>query len=148
LSNVITGNGNNNRLYGMLGADVLTGGGVSDADVYAYNSLSESLLGSGSSFDQVTDFNPNDRFLAPLVVETDRLTSSLGNATSLTAASISGLLTTTSFLANSVAAFTSSDYTGTFVAMNDATAGYQAGTDAIILLRNYVINSNNYVDFV
>ena len=37
---------------------------------------------------------------------------------------------------------------GTFVAMNDATAGYQAQTDAIILLRNYIISSNNYVDFV
>jgi hypothetical protein len=148
LNNVITGNSNNNRLYGMLGADVLTGGGVSDADVYAYTSLSESLLGLGESFDQVTDFTSNDRFMTPRSVETDRLTSSSGNVASLSALSIAQLLTTTSFLANSVAAFTASGYIGSFVAMNDERAGYQAETDAIVLLRNYAISSNNYVDFV
>ncbi|MEB3317488.1 MAG: bluetail domain-containing putative surface protein [Cyanobacteriota bacterium] len=148
LNNRITGNSNNNRLYGLSGSDVLTGGGASDADVYAYDSLSDSLLGMGASFDQITDFNANDRFMAPLSVETDRLTSSLGHAHSLTAASIAGVLTTSSFLANSVAAFTSPNFMGTFVAMNDGRAGYQTETDAIVLLRNYTISGSNFVDFV
>jgi hypothetical protein len=147
LSNIIIGNSNNNRILGLLGADVLTGEGGSDSDLFAYNSLDESLLGAGNSFDVITDFNNRDRILAPLSVETDRLVSSMGNIMTLSASTIAALLSTSSFVANSVQAFTYSGRLGTFIAMNDGRAGYQAESDAILFLQNYAVSSTNFVDF-
>jgi Ca2+-binding RTX toxin-like protein len=147
LNNTITGNSNNNRLAGLLGADILTGGGSADSDLFVCNSFNESLLGTGSSFDEITDFNSNDRIVAPFSVESDRLTSSLGNLSSLAAAPISGLLNATTFSANSVAAFTVTGQVGTFVAMNDGRAGFQADSDAIVFLKNYSLSATNFVDF-
>ena len=147
LSNIIIGNSNNNRILGLLGADVLTGGGGSDSDLFAYNSLDESLWGAGNSFDVITDFNNRDRILAPLSVETDRLVSSMGNIMTLSASTIATLLSTSSFVANSVQAFTYSGRLGTFIAMNDGRAGYQAESDAILFLQNYAVSSTNFVDF-
>jgi hypothetical protein len=148
LNNAIIGNSNNNKLYGLLGADTLTGGGTADTDVFAYNSLGESLLGSGSSFDLITDFNNRDFILAPLTVETERLSSAFGNVNSLTSASIEGLLTASSFAANSVAAFTVTEQVGTYIAMNDGRGGFQADSDAIVFLPNYAISNVNFVEFI
>jgi Ca2+-binding RTX toxin-like protein len=147
LDNTITGNSNNNRIVGLLGADVLTGGGSADSDLFAYNSLSEARLGTGNTFDVITDFNTRDRILAPLSVETDRIASSIGNITSLSESSITGLLGSASFAANSVAAFTASGRLGKFIAMNDGRDGFQAESDAILFLQNYAVSSANFVDF-
>ena len=147
LNNTIIGNTRNNRLEGLLGADILTGGGSNDSDLFVYNLLSESLLGMGSSFDVITDFNVNDRILAPFSVKTNRLSSSLGNLSSLAAAPMSGLLNSTTFSANSVAAFTVAGQVGTFVAMNDGRAGFQADSDAIVFLKNYSLSATNFVQF-
>ncbi|MEB3316525.1 MAG: Calx-beta domain-containing protein [Cyanobacteriota bacterium] len=148
LNNTLTGNSNNNRLTGLLGADVLTGGGTTDSDLYVYTSLNESLLGPRNAFDQITDFNSNDRLSAPPTVAKQRLTSAFGNADSLTETSIAALFTASAFAANSVAAFTTTGLAGTFIAMNDARSGYQADSDAIVFLRNYGISSTNVVEFV
>ena len=134
LNNTIIGN-NNNRLAGLLGADILTGGGSTDSDLFVYNSFNESLLGTSSSFDVITDFNSNDRIFAPLSVESVRLSRSLGNISSLVAMPISGLLNAITFSANSVAAFTVTGQVGTFIAMNDGRAGFQADSDAIVFLK-------------
>lgn len=136
LGNIITGNSNSNRLVGLLGADRLTGGGTTDSDLFVYNSLNESLLGTGSSLDVITDFNSRDRIVRPpSVAITTRLSSSIGNTSSLTALPIAGLLSTSTFSANSVAAFTATGRAGTFIAMNDGRAGFQADSDAIIFLQ-------------
>jgi hypothetical protein len=148
LNNTITGNKNNNKLHGLLGADTLTGGGTADSDVFAYNSLGESLLGTGSSFDIITDFNNKDFILAPLTVAKNRLSSAIGSVNSLTSASIEGLLTSASFAANSVAAFTVAGQVGTYIAMNDGRGGFQADGDAIVFLPNYAISSGNFVEFI
>jgi alpha-tubulin suppressor-like RCC1 family protein len=148
LNNTITGNNKNNKLHGLLGADTLTGGGTADSDVFAYNSLGESLLGTGSSFDLITDFNNRDFILAPLTVETERLSSAIGSVNSLTSASIEGLLTASSFAANSVAAFTVAGQVGTYIAMNDGRGGFQADSDAIVFLPNYAISNVNFVEFI
>jgi alpha-tubulin suppressor-like RCC1 family protein len=148
LNNTLTGNTKNNRLTGLLGADVLTGGGTTDSDVFAYTSLNESLLGTGNAFDQITDFNSKDRLSAPPTVAKQRLTSAVGNAGSLTEASISAILTRTTFAANSVAAFTTTGQAGIFIAMNDGRSGYQANSDATIFLQNYAISSTNAVAFI
>jgi hypothetical protein len=147
LNNTITGNKNNNKLDGLLGADTLTGGGTADSDVFAYNSLGESLLGTGSSFDIITDFNNKDFILAPLTVAKNRLSSAIGSVNSLTSASIEGLLTSASFAANSVAAFTVAGQVGTYIAMNDGRGGFQADGDAIVFLPNYAISSGNFIEF-
>jgi hypothetical protein len=147
LNNTIIGNNNNNRLAGLLGADSLTGGGSTDSDLFVYNSLNESLLGAGNSFDLITDFNSNDRIFAPFSVESNRLSSSLGNISSLAATPISGLLNATTFSTNSVAAFTVTGQVGTFIAMNDGRAGFQADSDAIVFLKNYSLSATNFVEF-
>jgi hypothetical protein len=146
LNNKIIGN-NSNRLASLLGADGLTGGGSTASDLFVFSSFNESILGTGSSFDLITDFNSNDRIFAPLSVESDRLSRSLGNISSLAATPLSGLLNATTFSANSVAAFTVTGQVGTFVAMNDGRAGFQADSDAIVFLKNYSISATNFVEF-
>ena len=148
INNAITGNNKNNKLHGLLGADTLTGGGTADSDVFAYNSLGESLLGTGSSFDILTDFNNKDFILAPLTLAKIRLSSAIGSVNSLTSASIEGLLTASSFAANSVAAFTVTEQVGTYIAMNDGRGGFQADSDAIVFLPNYAISNVNFVEFI
>ncbi len=106
----------------LLGADVLTGGGSTDSDLFAYNSLGESLLGSGNSFDVITDLNNSE-------------------------ISIAGLLSTTLFAANSVAAFSASGRVGTLNAMNGGRDGFQADSDAIVFLKNYTLSTAQFVDF-
>jgi Ca2+-binding RTX toxin-like protein len=147
LNNTIIGNFMNNRLEGLLGADILTGGGSGDSDLFVYNSLNESLLGTGASFDVITDFNGKDRIVAPFSVVTKRLSSSLGNLSSLAATPISELLNSTTFSANSVAAFTVTGQVGSFIAMNDGRAGFQADSDAIVFLKNYSVSATSFVEF-
>ena len=152
LANTLIGNSSNNRLYGLQSGDVLTGGGTSDADIFAYQSLSETLLldpiTGDSGFDRITDFNSNDRILTPLSVVTTLLSSSTGTATALTASAVAAVLTNTTFQANSVAAFNVSGQAGTFIAMNDYRGGFQTDTDAVLFLQNYNISTINSVDFL
>ncbi|MFO0099352.1 MAG: bluetail domain-containing putative surface protein, partial [Aphanizomenon sp.] len=124
-NNVIIGNGANNILTGGTGKDTLTGWlGV---DRFDYRTLTDSLL---SNFDVVTDFNAlagNDLFL----VSTARsVFSDVGSVATLDAPEIAAKLTNPFSIANSAARFTFG--ARTFVAINDATAGFSATTDAII----------------
>jgi Ca2+-binding RTX toxin-like protein len=133
-NNVITGNGANNILNGGAGNDILTGGlgkdnltGGSGVDRFDYRTLAHSAF---SIFDVITDFNAttgNDLFL----VTTAR--SGFFNAGSVATLDTTGIaanLTNTVFTANSAAQFTFG--TRSFVALNDATAGFSATTDAVI----------------
>ncbi|MFM1798059.1 MAG: hypothetical protein RLZZ117_337 [Cyanobacteriota bacterium] len=54
----------------------------------------------------------------------------------LTATAIQSLLNS-QFPAFSARAFQAVGWNGTFVAMNDGVAGYNANTDSIVLLQNY-----------
>ena len=142
VNNVLTGNAANNLLSGDTGNDILTGAAGKDTltggagiDKFGYKTLTDSLLGSSNnSFDLITDFNAttgNDLFL----VTTARagFTSGL-TVNTLDAAGIGAKLTTTNFAANYAAqfTFTSGTTTRTFVAINDATAGFNASTDSIV----------------
>jgi hypothetical protein len=55
------------------------------------------------------------------------------------------LLTTSNFLANGASTFTfgSGAELRTFIALNDATAGYESGTDSIIEITGYTGNFSN-----
>jgi Ca2+-binding RTX toxin-like protein len=137
-NNVLTGNAANNILSGDTGNDILTGAAGKDTltggtgiDKFGYKTLTDSLL---ANYDLITDFNAttgNDLFL----VTTARagFTTGLTVAT-LDAAGIGAKLTTTNFAANYAAqfTFTSGTTTRTFVAINDAIAGFNASTDSIV----------------
>jgi Ca2+-binding RTX toxin-like protein len=137
-NNVITGNGGNNTLDGGAGNDRLTGGTGNDTligglgtDRFDYRTLSDSVF---SNFDVITDFNAtagNDLFV---ISTTPTGFSNAGTVATLDTADITATLTDTVFTANSAAQFTfgTGISTRSFVAINDATAGFSATTDAII----------------
>ena len=129
----IIGNDSANQLRGFRGKDTLTGlGGV---DKFDYRVLSDSLLGStNTSFDRITDFNAaagGDRLLVP-VVRAGFLNA--GAVTTLNSTGIAAKLTAGAFLGNFAASFTfgTGPALRTFIAINDATAGFSAATDAIV----------------
>ncbi|WP_172891209.1 beta strand repeat-containing protein, partial [Dolichospermum compactum] len=133
-NNVITGNSANNTLDGGAGNDTLTGGTGKDtltgglgADRFDYRTLADSVF---NTFDVIIGFNANagnDLFL----VSTARTAfSNAGIVATLDTAGIAAKLTTTSFTVNAAAQF--SFGSRSFVAINDATAGFSATTDAII----------------
>ncbi|QSV74436.1 MAG: hypothetical protein HEQ20_21825 [Aphanizomenon flos-aquae KM1D3_PB] len=122
---VALANSGKDILAGGLGQDTLTGG--PGADTFDYRNLADSVLGS---FDLITDFNAksgNDLFL----VSTARsVFNNVGTVATLDTAGIAAKLTTASFTANAAAQFTFGSRT--FVAINDATAGFTVTTDAIV----------------
>ena len=130
--NYLSGGAGNDLLTGGIGKDTLTGG--LGADRFDYRNLADSVFNTADSvfntFDVITDFNANtgnDLF----VVSTARtMFSNAGTVAALNATSIAAKLTNTTFTANAAAQF--SFGSRTFVAINDATAGFGATTDAII----------------
>jgi uncharacterized repeat protein (TIGR01451 family) len=128
-NDTLIGGAKNDILTGLGGKDILTGG--AGIDKFGYKTLTDSLL---ANYDLITDFNAttgNDLFL----VTTARagFTPDLTVAT-LDATGIGTALTTTNFAANYAAqfTFTSGTTTRTFVAINDAIAGFNASTDSIV----------------
>ena len=130
----ITGDNSANQLRGFRGKDTLTELGKG-GDKFDYRVLSDSLLGStNTSFDHITDFNATaggDRLLIP-VVRAGFLNA--GAVTTLNSAGIPAKLTAGAFLGNFAFSFTfgTGPALRTFVAINDATAGFSAATDAIV----------------
>ena len=138
LNDNIVGNTLNNSLTGGLGKDSLTGS--TGLDTLNYNSLGESLL---SGFDVIQGYNGTgaslDSINAPGSIAPITLTASKGTASSLTEAAIQLVLTNAAFAANTAAAFTVTGQSGTFIALNNGAAGFQAASDAIIQLSGYNI---------
>ncbi|MBR8831845.1 MAG: hypothetical protein N5P05_002172 [Chroococcopsis gigantea SAG 12.99] len=125
LNDTLIGSMANNTISGGVGKDSLTGGGGSDR--FVYNALADSLL---ANFDVITDFNGADDFF---LVGTSRTSfNNVGAVTTLNAAGIGAKLTSTAFASNSAAQFTFGSRN--FVAINNATAGFSATTDAIVEL--------------
>ncbi|MBD2144597.1 S8 family serine peptidase [Sphaerospermopsis sp. FACHB-1194] len=147
-NNTLTGNTGNNILVGGDGNDLLTGGTGKDTltggvgvDRFDYRNLADSVF-NNNSFDVITDFNATaDRF----VVTTARSAfNNVGTVATLDAAGIAVLLNTTTFAANSAAQF--SFGSRTFVAINNATAGFSATADAIVELTGFTgtLGLNNF----
>lgn len=134
LANSITGNAANNVIDGGPGADVLTG--LAGADMFRYANLTHSLL---SSFDRISDFVIGvDSIDAPMPVSADNLIP-LGVLTSLTSALLQKALPASIFVAHAAAVFRvgSPESQQTFLALNDATAGFNASRDAIIEITGF-----------
>jgi Domain of unknown function (DUF4347)/RTX calcium-binding nonapeptide repeat (4 copies) len=133
-ADTLIGAGGNDTLAGGTGADVLTGGDGSDRFKLAL--LTESLLGG---YDVITDFQiGTDVIDGPTAVASANL-AELGSVASLTETDIAAVLTASTFLANRAATFTfgSGASTRTFLALNNATAGFAASSDSIIEITGY-----------
>jgi Ca2+-binding RTX toxin-like protein len=133
-NNVITGNAANNILDGGAGKDILNGGlgtdtltGGTGIDRFDYRNLANSVF---NSVDVITDFNANAGNDLFLVTTARSVFSNAGTVTTFDITGITTNLTTVNFGANAAAQFTFGSRT--FVAMNDATAGFSATTDAIV----------------
>ncbi|MFM6247487.1 MAG: Calx-beta domain-containing protein, partial [Dolichospermum sp.] len=124
-NDTLNGGAGNDILTGGLGTDTLTGGlGI---DRFDYRVLTDSLL---SNFDVVSDFNANASNDLFLVSTARSVFNNVGSVASLDTAAIAAKLTNTVFTANSAAQFTFGSRT--FVAINNATAGFSDTTDGII----------------
>ena len=132
-----TGNALNNILAANLAANVLTGGagedlltGLGGSDTFRF-ALADSRL---ASMDRITDFAIGTDILdGPTAVSTTN-TKELGTVATLDQAGISALLTNKYFGANQAATFTFGSVFGirTFLALNDATAGFSSTSDGLI----------------
>ena len=163
----ITGNAGNNSLKGtafadsfvgnagidiitaQAGADVITGGtgldqlsGGADADTFTYATLADAVVGgttTARTFEKITDFQIGLDKIDLLGTTALRPVKVLGTVTALSDAAIGALLNVTSpaanFAANTASTFTFG--TSTYLAINDATAGYASATDAIIDITGY-----------
>jgi hypothetical protein len=145
----LTGTSGNDFLVGGANNDILTGGGGKDtltgglgSDKFVYQNLTDSLL---ANFDVITDFNAttgNDLFR----VSTARAGFvNVGAVNTLDAAGIVAKLTAAAFGSNFAAQFSFGQKT--FVAINDATAGFNAANDAIIEVTGLTgtLNVNHFV---
>jgi len=138
-SGVLIGNSEANHFTASSRKDTLTGN--AGADTFALNALGHSLL---TTFDVITEYTSIDQIDAPGTIAAT-LTSTSGNATSLSSAAIAAVLTSAAFPANSARAFTVTGQSGTFIALNNSTAGFSSTTDAILHLSNYSIGVANAV---
>ena len=135
-ANRLIGNGGNDILTGLGGKDILTGGAGADTFVFGYG---DSLL---SGFDQITDLaigvDAIDGWAATAV-------KGVGRATSLNANDLGKLLFGNNFLANGAAAFVVGSTGGdrTFLALNDAQVGFQAGKDLLVEITGFSGNLSN-----
>jgi len=132
-NDTIRGENGNDTIIGGKGGDVLSGG--EGIDIFRL-ALGDSLL---DNYDKITDFTiGTDRLDGPKAVTAANL-AELGTVSTLNNSSISTLLTTTNFRANSAASFTWNDgnILRTFIALNDRAAGFQATSDAIIEISGY-----------
>jgi hypothetical protein len=133
-ANQVIGDANANTLAATADKDILTGGAGSDT--FSFASLSTSNL---ANYDRITDFAiGTDKLNAPTAVSARNL-KELGPVSAFDLTGISALLTATSFAANRAASFSFADTAGTrtFLAMNDATAGFSATNDAIVEITGF-----------
>jgi hypothetical protein len=143
LNNTIAGNSGNNNIVGKGGKDFLAGRGGRDLltgrsgrDSFVIEHLTDSLL---AAYDVIRDYQKQEKIIGPGTIMRTTLTTAVGAIPSLTQANISTLLTPTAFPENRVAAFTVPGRVGTFLAMNDGQSGFNASSDAIVYLSNYMI---------
>ena len=140
----INGNAGQDAITGGAGRDLLSGG--SGADTFFYTLLSDSTLqisssNSSANYDRITDLDLDngdgvvDRLDGPTAVAAGGVSKLATAVTSLTTAGIGAVLTTTSFTASKVVAFSYGNQT--FLALNDKTAGFSATSDGLIDITGF-----------
>ena len=136
---LIGGNGNDNLVGGTL-RDTLTGG--AGADIFRFAAGDALIFGTATSpiFESITDLAiGTDAMDGPNALAVANVKQLGDVGASLTSTSIAALLTTSNFLTDGASTFTFGSGAGlrTFIALNDATAGYQSSTDNIIEITGY-----------
>jgi serralysin len=133
LNNIITGNSADNVLTGGAGADTLTG--LAGADTFLF-ALADCKF---AAYDRITDFAIGTDILDAPNAVTATNTKELGTVATLDQAGISAVLTSAVFGANQAATFSIGIGTGTrtFLALNDATAGFSSTSDGLIEISGY-----------
>jgi len=127
-ANDLNGSAGNDRLTGLGGADRLTGG--SGADIFQFSPGDYTMR----RFDTINDLEiGTDRIMAWESMG-DEVTQ-LANTTSLRREDMSSLLSSITFNANTAVTFNMDERT--FLAMNDATAGFQGNSDTMIEITGY-----------
>ena len=143
LNNLISGNIGNNSLSGGNGNDTLIGGagndslnggagadkliGGSGADRFHLAAFTDSLV---TSFDVITDFAIGTDVLdGPTAVAAANI-SKLTTGNAFNAANLAGALSSTNFSANGGSLLTFTN--GTYLALNNNVAGWDATTDTVI----------------
>ena len=136
-NDTLTGGAGNDTLTGGAGADTLTGG--TGSDIFRINALTDSLIGS---MDTITDFaigtdildGPNTALL------TNSSISKITITNAFSAANVASALTNINFGANQAALLTFNN--GTYLALNNNQAGWNANTDAILKFTSTGNTSN------
>jgi len=141
----LAGGAGNDTLAGGSGIDTLTGG--TGFDTFQFAAGDALIAGTTTlSFERITDLSISTDNVDGVNAVTAANLRKLGSVgSSLTSDSIGTLLSAANFTANGAAAFTFGSGAGlrTFVALNDGTAGFQAGNDNIVEITGYTGNLNS-----
>jgi Ca2+-binding RTX toxin-like protein len=144
-ANVLIGGASNDLISGGGGADTLTGGGGSDT--FVYTALGNSRV---AAFDTITDFTSGaDKFqighalngLTTGIVKTTGITGNL-------ATDLASVLNTTNLKAKGAAEVTISSGAdaGTYVVINDGTAGYNSSNDGVVkVIGSPVLHTTDFI---
>jgi hypothetical protein len=127
-------------------ADILTG--TTGADRFVLNRLSDALW--SSTPDRITSLQASvDSIDSPYSRTTAITPKQLGMVQSLDAAGIENLLSNKNLAKNGASTFTynAPNELRTFVALNDATAGFRASSDSVIEITGYSGNLSNLAIF-
>ncbi len=151
--NILSGGDGNDFISGELGIDFITGnagkdtllgGADNDADTFVFTSFTDSLL---ANFDVIGDFTNIDIIDRPGQLSASVNTSN-GIAAGLSASQLGTILNNFSFTANSTKAFTAIGFSGTFLAFNDGSAGFNELTDSIVHLISFNLGGTNTITIV
>lgn len=127
-------------------ADILTG--TTGADSFVLNRLSDALW--SSTPDRITNLQAGvDSIDSPYSRTTAINPKQLGMVQTLDPAGIETLLSSKNFAKNGASTFTfnSGNQLRTFLALNDATAGFKASSDSVIEITGYTGNLSNLAIF-
>lgn len=98
-----------------------------------------------NGYDRVIGYEPQDAIWIGGMRYNTVITQSIGSVPALTRTNITRLLSPQVFKPGKAAAFTVSGVNGTFVAMNDWTAGFRTYYDSLVFLSDYRVTAGNPV---
>ncbi|MFO0017297.1 MAG: beta strand repeat-containing protein, partial [Synechococcaceae cyanobacterium] len=137
----LNGGGGNDTLQSGSGLDTLTGGG--GADRFDYTTLSDGLMVVSATsvlqFERISDFVIGQDLIDVATTPPTNGFKNLGVQSSLTSGSIATLLNSSNFVANGAATFGFGSRT--FLALNNADAGFSSASDAVLEITGFTYAS-------
>ena len=137
----LNGGGGNDTLQSGSGLDTLTGGG--GADRFDYTTLSDGLMVVSATsvlqFERISDFVIGQDLIDVATSPPTNGFKTFGVQSSLTSGSIAALLNSSNFVANGAATFGFGSRT--FLALNNADAGFSSASDAVLEITGFTYAS-------